>query len=325
MARHILPAISSDHQLTVGYDATTRMYFAQVYRSWIEKDVYDKLVFESETPTLERLAFKCKSYGAIPHETQETLRQERSVKEYLPGATATTTKLQSSSFKTDRNLSVKRNFHLVDTPDTTVYFDDMKEHFLDCIRSHDAAFCAVYSLTDQPIIDALADLERVSVLVDERQKSQYCNYSRLEKHEGIPAYGSDCIEVYSSGSDYTHVRYDPLEALTFVTPTQQEKDSTGHESFHTKFCVFASVEKHKSSSEDSWTEHIIIPRAIWVGSYNPTPTGNRSIQSAVLLRSRLVVLAFMSEYFALYRAQNFSVEDKAFNAMNFEIEDDPST
>ncbi|WP_232302428.1 hypothetical protein, partial [Elstera litoralis] len=49
-------------------------------------------------------------------------------------------------------------------------------------------------------------------------------------------------------------------------------------------------------------ERVIIPKAVWVGSYNPTRTGDGSIQASILHRDRRVILAFMSEYFSLYRA-----------------------
>lgn len=296
LSRYRIDFSDGEHRLEVGYDPKTGMYFLQ-----LEKDEGETLVLEKEFRTVESLVAFCKHNVAcvVPFEIQHTLRRDRYSREGVPGSSAKVQK-RSTSKTFNMNSIVPRNFHLVDTPMTTVYFDNMQQHFLDCIRAHDVAFCAVYSLSDQVVVDELARLRWVSVLLDKDQRSKFCNYSKLEEHRGISGYGPRCIEVRNEAGERTYSPYDDLNGFVLVDPKAGEAQR--HESFHTKFCVFADVLVGEREPDINLEVTTIIPRAAWVGSYNPTPTGDHSIQSAVLLRDRDIVLAFLAEYFALHRA-----------------------
>lgn len=301
MSRHKVKGINERHQIAIGYDRQLSQFFLQVRGDLDEID----LSIDRDASTIEELLALSKPYASISHELVEKLRRERYNNEYLPGSSSKIAKPLQSNSVYDYNADITRSFSVVETPSCTAIFDNMRVHFLNCIRAHDAALCAVYSLSDQQVIDALASLSWVSVILDEEQKSVHCNYENLLNHEGISSDELSSVEIYHDGVDSGYSRYDELSALTFAVRDPAPGKKARFESFHSKFCVFLDVEIR--TDDIGLREKILVPRAVWVGSFNPTPTGDRSIQSAVILRDRQIVLAFMAEFFALHRSTKKSL------------------
>lgn len=297
LSSYTLQAYSENHQVAVGYEARSGGLFLHVFD--LEKGG-DPFV-EANPGTIEELVAATRRYARLPVEIQAKLRFDRKSNEYVSGQSARLRKSWNPDRFFDRNVGTGRGFHVVEGETCTAYFDDMRRHFLDCIHAHDVALCAVYALSDQEIVNALAGLRYVSVLVDQDYRSDHCDYTPLLYHDGVPAGEGARIEIYRDEEDTNLARHHALNPLVFVPPPPEAgRGRRRYESFHTKFCVFGDLEAN--DYPDDIPDRFIIPRAVWIGSYNPTPTGDRSIQSAVLLREREVVLGFMSEYFALYRA-----------------------
>lgn len=290
MSRHVIPI--PDGEIVVGYDGACAHYFLQIFNNQGKLDV------EHNATSVESLVTHCKPYHDIPSKVLASIINERVDYEYIAGFSSTLGK--SADSRRDLNSAVKRKFHLVEIESASAYFDDMKRRFLECTSAYDLALCATYSLSDRDIIRALGSMKYISVLTDQRQYQEHLgrgvDYSRLMNHDGVPSQNTDCIETFNDGEDSSHTRYDQLDPFRVVDLAANGQ----YESFHTKFCVFCNVIEHRDE-EIGYTERVIIPKAVWVGSYNPTPTGERSIQASILLRDRKMVLAFMSEYYAIYR------------------------
>ncbi|WP_156995459.1 hypothetical protein [Elstera litoralis] len=206
----------------------------QIYKN----DKEDPLTYTAET--IEGFIAHCKNRVLINEELLRSLINDREKSERVAGFS--TEKSEYKKNENDLNDFVKRKFHLLETETTSVYFDEMKKRFLECVSAYDMALCAIYSLGDKDIINSLSKMKYISVLVDKKQHDYHVQgnnklYDALIKRDGLPSNKLSSIETYNNEKDCPGEPYEKLSAFKVVDIDQIKN----YESFHTKFFVFCNV------------------------------------------------------------------------------------
>ena len=179
----------------------------------------------------------------------------------------------------------------------TVYFRDIEENLLAHLKKADAVFGAVAWLTSYSILDALAEVENVSLIVQKEdflrpdigsssdfKKTLRNKYSNLKCN--LTRYSFQ--NILSSVS----VSSDPsIEPVRCVGNHNRDK-KPAFPRMHNKFIIFSKVE---NSKEEHGVE-IVTPYAVWTGSFNLTKNATMSLENALYITDEDVVKAYFEEY-----------------------------
>jgi hypothetical protein len=184
--------------------------------------------------------------------------------------------------------------------DIDVYFRDIENRLVSHIKNADAVFGAIAWLTSAPIIDALSQLKNVSIVVQKEDflrpdidaqkdwkrqlRNRYCSLQcdiRRWDFDGVLNQMSTQDQLYGFG---------PVRCLG----NRNKDHATAFPRMHNKFMVFCKV--IDQIWEDDLLKHIIQPYEVWTGSFNFTKNAGVSLENAVVIRSKDIVMAYFNEY-----------------------------
>lgn len=205
-----------------------------------------------------------------------------------------------NEYQLDNDGNYDRNFtdnSVKSKSGVSVFFRDIEENLLTQIKKSDAVFGAVAWLTSYSILDALAEIQNVSLIVqkedflrpDVGSKSNFKNTLR-NKYSNLKC----DLTRYSFGNILSSVSVcsDPfLEPVRCVGNHNRDK-KPAFPRMHNKFLIFARVEKSKNKHG----VETVIPYAVWTGSFNLTKNATMSLENALYITDEEIVKAYFEEY-----------------------------
>ncbi|ABL98523.1 hypothetical protein SHAM105786_15950 [Shewanella amazonensis] len=180
---------------------------------------------------------------------------------------------------------------------TKVYFRDIENHLLAHIKQADAVFGAVAWLTSYSILDALAEKDNVSIIVQKEDFLRPDVGSRTDFKSTLRTKYNNltCVLTrYSFGNILSSVSVlgDPsIEPVRCVGNHNRDK-TPAFPRMHNKFLIFAKVE---ASLEEYGIEKVT-PYAVWTGSFNLTKNATMSLENALYITEPAIVEAYFKEY-----------------------------
>jgi hypothetical protein len=168
----------------------------------------------------------------------------------------------------------------------TAFFTDLEVHLVREIRQWPCVVGCMSWLTDEAILQALAQCQEVSILV---QKEIFLHPGERIIQSLTPLY--DDLKPFNRLR--TGLRYnadeDPMTApVRCVGKMLGERGPK----MHHKFLVFCD---YRSSHRQPGVQ-LPDPRAVWTGSLNATHNGMRSLQNALLIRDANIANAYFHEW-----------------------------
>lgn len=206
--------------------------------------------------------------------------------------------LNNFQLNNDGNFDTNLSDNSVETAiGVSVYFRDIESRLLKHIADADAAFGAVAWLTNDAILNALAQLSNVSLIV---QKEDF-----LRPDVGVPKdWKNELRKKYSKlKCNLTRYSFDNiLSSLSVASdPSIDPVRCVGNHNrdkkpafprMHNKFLIFAKI----LPGSDEHELETIQPYAVWTGSFNFTKNATNSLENALYLTDHSIVKAFFEEY-----------------------------
>jgi hypothetical protein len=161
----------------------------------------------------------------------------------------------------------------------TAFFTDLEVHLADEIRKWPCVVGCMAWLTDETILQALAECREVNILV-QKEDLIHPGYRIIQNLKPL----------YNDLKPLNRVRAG-LSYNTDEDPTTAPVRCVGRPTapsaplMHHKFLVFCD---YKDQAPD--------PKAVWTGSFNATETGAASLQNAVLIRDANIAAAYYNEW-----------------------------
>jgi len=184
-----------------------------------------------------------------------------------------------------------------------VVFRNIEQRLIDEIRSAKIVVGCVAWLTSGSILDALAEAQGVSIVVQkedflrpdlgapgrERWKQWLRDkYDRLPEGPHRCEYEGTVVSAMSTGGDPT------MECVRCLGNHNADRRAAMPRAHH-KFLLFCDyVEDETEDLKDGGSS--VIPRKVWTGSYNLSKNGGRSLENAVLLTDERCVRAYYVEW-----------------------------
>ncbi len=183
----------------------------------------------------------------------------------------------------------------------SVYFKNIKTKLIEKINSFDVILGCVAWLTDFEILDAMARKQTAIIVQKEdflrpdinevgnndwrnrlqkaysRLKFDYCRHNFTNRLNGL----SYCAESI-------------LEPVRCVGNYNKDK-APAFPRMHNKFLVFCKV-GHEQSEFDNGYEEIIIPCAVWTGSFNFTKNAGLSFENALFIDDIDIAKSYYNEF-----------------------------
>lgn len=179
----------------------------------------------------------------------------------------------------------------------SVYFRELEKNLLLHIKNSDAVFGAVAWLTSDAILDALAELENVSIIIQKEDflrpdigERTHFKTKLRKKYEKIRC---DLMR-YSFNNILRSVSVcsDPsIDAIRCVGNHNKDK-SPAFPRMHNKFLIFAKIIPNNDKDGSASIE----PYAVWTGSFNLTKNAVRSLENALYITNKEIVNAYFQEY-----------------------------
>lgn len=179
----------------------------------------------------------------------------------------------------------------------SVYFRDIESKLIKHITEADATFGTVAWLTNDAILDALAQLSNVSIIVQKEdflrpdvnssknwKKDLRKKYSKLRCNLLRCSFANTLGEM----SICSEPGIDPIRCVG----NHNRDKKPAFPRMHNKFLVFAKVLSGASEHELK----VIQPYAIWTGSFNFTKNATNSLENALYITEPSIVKAFFDEY-----------------------------
>jgi hypothetical protein len=174
-----------------------------------------------------------------------------------------------------------------------VVFRNIEQRLIDEIRATKLVVGCVAWLTSGPILNALAEIQGVSIVV---QKEDFLrpdlgaagrkSWKRWlhEKYDRLPK-GPYRYEYESTVLSGMNTSGDPaLECVRCLGNHNGDRRAAMPRAHH-KFLVFCD-----------YVEGKVVPRKVWTGSYNLSKNAGRSLENAVLLTDERCVGAYYAEW-----------------------------
>jgi len=185
-----------------------------------------------------------------------------------------------------------------------IIFDDLETKLVEQINRWPVVVGCMAWLTNEAVLNALASRREVSILVQKedflrpdtgnwsqkRQRKQYLALPTFSRMAHESAYYSFCTDPTT----------DAIRCVGIAQPKGQIKARMHH-----KFMVFC----------DSNFQ----PQAVWTGSFNATFNGGRSLENAVILKSKRLASAYMEEWATLLGISEPLDWDSPYVAPEFRI------
>ena len=184
---------------------------------------------------------------------------------------------------------------------TAVFFRDLEHHLISLIQQSNVVLGCVAWLTSEPILQALAQIQMVSIIVQKEDflrpdlapNPNWTNYLRRLYNRlpgGISRFQLEgTILPFMSTMGKTE-----MDAIRCVGNHNLMKVPAFPRSHH-KFVIFCQYQQTEYEIEEDLPGKII-PEAVWTGSFNFTKTAGMSFENAILLRDPIIVQAFYQEY-----------------------------
>ena len=181
--------------------------------------------------------------------------------------------------------------HLLDFPhrqitDTQVFFRNLEERLCQQIEAADAVVGCVAWLSSFPVLEALGRKQAVSIVVQKedflRRDSDDHTAHKLKlraAYESIrPGFIRDDVSFYRTS--LPEIGRDAEQGIAAIRCMGVKgRGDRVHPRMHHKFLVMLrKADLHVEKG-------VFCPYAVWTGSFNPTFTGTRSLENAVLITS----------------------------------------
>lgn len=189
-----------------------------------------------------------------------------------------------------------------------VVFRNIEQRLIEEIRASKIVMGCVAWLTSGPILDALAEMQGVSVVV---QKEDFLRpdlgapggekwrrwlrekYDRLPEGPHRYEYSGTILSNMSTSGDPT------LECVRCLGNHNADRRAAMPRAHH-KFLVFGDYAEGKveqlPGGSESFAAGRVVPRKVWTGSYNFSKNAGRSLENAVLLTDDACVNAYYAEW-----------------------------
>jgi hypothetical protein len=187
-----------------------------------------------------------------------------------------------------------------------VIFRQIEKRLIEEIRKADMVFGCVAWLTSEPILNALAEKKGAEIIIQkedflrpdsglpnqqEKKRRQRLRrlYNRIRAIEGH-LFGGTWLE------QLWHYQGAFAEAVRCVGNNNKDKQPAYPRAHH-KFVVFARYEEQPSIYDDILGEHtLLVPEAVWTGSFNFTKNAGCSLENALIVRDKRIVSAYVNEF-----------------------------
>lgn len=179
---------------------------------------------------------------------------------------------------------------------TSVVFTNLGEVCARFIKGADAVVGCTAWLSNDTVLDALEDVNSVSVIVND-DASLDGAHNALRRRYAQLAVGDEV--TFQLRRPYSGVLIDHETLISPVAVVGSRRSATrNHPSLmHHKFLV--RVEKRPGCA--CFDRHCevsgrYVPTAVWTGSFNPTRNGDRNLENAVIIESERVAARFVAEW-----------------------------
>ena len=203
----------------------------------------------------------------------------------------------------------------------SVYFRDIEEELILKINQYPIVVGCIAWLTNKRILKALATKERVCIIVQKedflRPDTDNWTGKNLKKlYKLLPKGVTKNMEAidYSWGSIIPFLNTNgcmETSPIRWVGNFNTEK-RPAFPRMHNKFLVFCdTVERRNYDYGDVVVmKKIIIPRAVWTGSFNITDNATRSLENALYSTNSEIVEAYYDEWEHIFSlSENIDDED----------------
>lgn len=198
----------------------------------------------------------------------------------------------------DDSTSFEDNSVIDSERDTQVYFRNIERHLLRYIEEAHVVLGCVAWLTSEPILEALATKDYISIIVqkedflrpdmDSGNRNSWKKWLQ-EKYMSLQS----SLDRFMFDNFLRYVSYcaDPsIEAIRCVGNYNRDKQPA-FPRMHNKFLIFAKIVE---VDEDSWGR--VIPYGVWTGSFNLTKNATYSFENAIYTTDSEIVRAYYKEY-----------------------------
>ena len=198
----------------------------------------------------------------------------------------------------DNSTSFEDNSVVDSERGTKVYFRNIERHLLRYIEEANVVLGCVAWLTSEPILEALATKDYISIIVqkedfsrpdmDAGNKNSWKKWLQ-EKYMSLQS----SLNRFMFDNLLRHVSYctDPsIEAIRCVGNYNRDK-KPAFPRMHNKFLIFARIVE---VDDDSWGR--VIPYGVWTGSFNLTKNATYSFENAIYTTDSEIVRAYYNEY-----------------------------
>ena len=206
--------------------------------------------------------------------------------------------LRTLGIQTDGAEIPQSDFGCEDTANVRIIFREHKAELLNYIGKYNSVVGCVAWLTHYEILDALAEKDFVSIIV---QKEDFLrpdiNSSMTavrKRYNAIPS--GDRTDVFTIAGDLSLAGDPTLDAIRCMGNHNSQK-SPAFPKMHHKFLVFTN--NLACPTEEERLSYIWRPAegdCVWTGSYNLTRVANRSLENVVILESPTIVEAYANEW-----------------------------
>jgi hypothetical protein len=188
--------------------------------------------------------------------------------------------------------------------DTFVYFRDLEENLIKRIAEADAVFGAVAWLSNYAILDALAEVETACIVVQKEDflrpdKDSKSNFRKtLQRKYDALTISKDVARYSLEGTIGPQLSYcsDPSLEPVRCAGNHNSTKNPSHPRMHNKFMVFCDV----VNGEDEDSYDIVKPYAVWTGSFNFSYAASMSLENAVVMTDKEIVMAYFKEFAQIY-------------------------
>lgn len=184
-----------------------------------------------------------------------------------------------------------------------IHFDNLESALVKEITDHTTVVGCVAWLTNERVLRALSGCEMVSMIVNKEDflRPDKGNWSQRKIKELYSKIRDGCRislgAYYSIGGDPTY------EAVRCVGVSSDRKNVPPR--MHHKFLVFCEIQQKRFNytnhlvdppSEECEERDVVIPVAVWTGSFNASENGTRSLENVIIIRDKVVAAAYYSEW-----------------------------
>ena len=186
----------------------------------------------------------------------------------------------------------------------TVLFRKLEENLINLINQHECVLGCVAWLTNEAILQAMANCKAVCIIVQKEDflrpdissnKNWTKRLRNLYENLPEPIYKNDYNGIGGIINNLNVLNLSVnFEAVRCVGNHNSEKNPA-FPRMHNKFLIFCDIKNVFDSNGDVVSKRII-PKKIWTGSFNLTYNSTFSLENAVVISSRKIANAYFNEW-----------------------------